>query len=221
MVLIKQPHQQRGDEYVLLDGRNRLDAMQLVGMELFEPNSHELKCGIWTGVELLARTEADAEPDPFAIVNSANIHRRHLTAEQKSELIANLLKAQPSKSNRQVAKMVGVSHTHVAARRTELEKSGDVETVATSIDTKGRKQPTRKPPSKKRRDIEDHVAEKAQGADVPGLVPQQTDKKSSAVQSILEAIEKLDDQERAELEAALMQQWPGGLGVPVENAGHH
>jgi hypothetical protein len=39
--------------------------------------------------------------------------------------------------------MVGASHPHIAKVREELEKSGDVETVTTSIDTKGRKQPAR------------------------------------------------------------------------------
>src|SRR5262249_56347947 len=87
--------------------------------------------------------------DPVAYVISANIHRRHLTAEQKRDLIAELIKAQPEKSNRQIAKATGVSHPHVAKVRGELEKTGDVETVTTSIDSKGRKQSARK---KHRRD---------------------------------------------------------------------
>ena len=40
---------------------------------------------------------------------------------------------------------MGVSHPHVAKVRKALEKSGDVETITTSIDSKGRKQPARKP----------------------------------------------------------------------------
>src|SRR5262249_28024691 len=48
------------------------------------------------------------------------------------------------KSNRQIAKTAGVSHPHVAKVRGDLERSGDVETVTTSIDTKGRKQPAKK-----------------------------------------------------------------------------
>ena len=56
------------------------------------------------------RTTADNVPfqpfygsdgvDPFELVTSLNIHRRHLTAEQKRELIAKVLKAEPEKSNR-------------------------------------------------------------------------------------------------------------------------
>jgi hypothetical protein len=35
--------------------------------------------------------------DPFAYVVSANLHRRHLTAEQKRAVITELLKAQPER----------------------------------------------------------------------------------------------------------------------------
>jgi len=104
-----------------------------------------------------------------------------------------------------------------------------VETVTTSIDTKGRAQPARKPINKKRRDIENHIEKKmeiapAKDADPPRLAPQQTDivncigEPASAVQRILEAIEKLNDQQLAELKAALMQHWSDGLGVLGENA---
>jgi hypothetical protein len=51
-----------------------------------------------------------ANGDPYAFVISANIRRRHLTAEQKRDLIAKVLKAQPRKSNRQIAKATGTSH---------------------------------------------------------------------------------------------------------------
>ena len=60
--------------------------------------------------------------------------------KQRRDLIAKLLKATPQKSNRQIAKAVGVSHPHVGKIRTEMETAGDVETVSTSIDTKGRRQ---------------------------------------------------------------------------------
>jgi len=122
-----------------------------------------------------------------------------------------------------VAKTVGVSHPHVAAVRAELEKSGDVETVTTSIDTKGRAQPARKA-AKKHRETEDRKRVRmtaAKDANPPKLALQQTDfvvQAATAVQRILQAIEKLDDQQLAELKAALMQQWSVGLGAPSENA---
>jgi DNA-binding Lrp family transcriptional regulator len=78
-----------------------------------------------------------------AFVVSRNIHRRHLKPKEKRDLLEKLLKADPQKSNRQIAKATGVSHPHIAKVRKELEKAGDVETVTTSIDTKGRRQTKR------------------------------------------------------------------------------
>src|SRR5262249_26917525 len=86
---------------VLLDGRNRLDALALLG-ETIHP---------YNGVIF---DKLEGHVDPFAYVISANIHRRHLTGEQKRELIVKLLKAAPEKSNRQIAKTVGASHPHAA-----------------------------------------------------------------------------------------------------------
>jgi DNA-binding Lrp family transcriptional regulator len=77
--------------------------------------------------------------------SAPTFHRRHLTIEDKDRVIVQLLKADPTKSNRRVAKLTDTSHPHVAKVREHAEKAGDVETVTTSVDTKGRKQPTSKP----------------------------------------------------------------------------
>jgi hypothetical protein len=87
--------------------------------------------------------------DPYEFVISANIHRRHLTAEQRRDLIAKLIKAQPDKSNRQIAEMAKASHHTVGAQRAEMESRGQIAHVETRTDTKGRKQPTTKPPKTK------------------------------------------------------------------------
>ena len=139
----------------LLDGRNRLDAIEAAGWTIRIENvgtdadpairvsMRQSSKDMWWPIDPI-EVRGDNGIDPYAYVISANIHRRHLTAAQKRELIAKLLKATPEKSNRQIAKIVGRSHPHVAKVREELEKAGDVETVTTSIDTKGRKQPSRK-----------------------------------------------------------------------------
>ena len=57
------------------------------------------------------------DADPWAYVTSANLHRRHLTAEQRRELIGKLIEAMPEKSNRQIAKLVNASPTTVGTRR--------------------------------------------------------------------------------------------------------
>jgi hypothetical protein len=74
-----------------------------------------------------------------------NIHRRHLTTEQKRELIAKLLKSKPEQSNRSVAKTVGVSHHTVDAVRDDLEAGGQIAHHEKRIGSDGVEQPTTKP----------------------------------------------------------------------------
>jgi hypothetical protein len=82
---------------VLLDGRNRLDAIELVTHSPVEVGPLSLTAG----KDFLAKVVTlDKSVDPYAYVTSANIHRRHLTAEQKRELIAKLINAKPEASNR-------------------------------------------------------------------------------------------------------------------------
>jgi DNA-directed RNA polymerase subunit F len=110
----------------ILDGRNRYRACREAGVE---PRYEE-----FTGDDAAAR----------ALVVSKNIRRRHLTAEQKRELIAKLIKVEPEKSDRQIAEIAKVSPTTVGAMRAEMQVKGDVSKLDTRTDTKGRKQPARK-----------------------------------------------------------------------------
>jgi DNA-binding Lrp family transcriptional regulator len=134
-------------DLALLDGRNRLDAMEGAGFKLVCDGKLDKTLGHKAlGLEPFNGTYAilNDDVDPYDFVISANIHRRHLTIEDRDRLIVDVLKADPSKSNRQVAKMVGASHPHVAKVRGQAEKAGDVETVTTSVDTKGRQQPAKR-----------------------------------------------------------------------------
>src|SRR4051794_7135433 len=63
--------------------------------------------------------------DPLALVISLNIRRRHLTQEQKRELIAKLLRVQPEKSDREIAKTTKVDHKTVGATRRALGNWGN------------------------------------------------------------------------------------------------
>jgi hypothetical protein len=122
----------------LLDGRNRLDALELIGHRLLKHGECSLgPCGIQYFVPT-ARFSA------YDFVISANIHRRHLTVEQKRDLITKLLKATPEKSDRQIAGMVKASPTTVGTVRAKMEATGDVSNLDTRRDTKGRQQPARK-----------------------------------------------------------------------------
>jgi hypothetical protein len=177
-IVLWTPDKLNDDELVqLLDGRNRLDALEValgrpVRVVCRVRRDHGNKFKIWTietdgddgratsidylipaSVDLLPRVlvlGGNEDIDPLAYVISANIHRRHLSAKDKDRLIVQLLKANPTKSNRTVAKLTDTSHPHVAKVREQAEKIGDVETVTTSIDTKGRQQPAkRKQPARK------------------------------------------------------------------------
>jgi hypothetical protein len=134
--------------YVLLDGRNRLDAMEAVGLKLVDnPNAttvEEIFAGDNIRATLIAPIPAKAI-DPVSYVISANIRRRHLTCEQKRTLIAELLRADPNRSNLWTAKLVGVDDKTVGSVRRDLEARSEIPNVAKTIDTKGRQQPIRKP----------------------------------------------------------------------------
>jgi hypothetical protein len=118
-------------EGMILDGRNRYRACQkITDFYLERMHFRDVPLGV----------------DPVAFVIGANIHRRHLTGEQKRDLIAKLIAAQPELSNRQIAKQAKVHHETVGAERERMQARGDVAESATRIDSSGRQQPARKPP---------------------------------------------------------------------------
>jgi hypothetical protein len=152
----------RGDEwtYQLIDGRNRLDAIELAGFNTIAAKRSAgraarrkvgMECGLDTFLGLpgmndtkVAINYISPPDDVYAFVASANVHRRHLTAEQKHDLIAKVIKATPEKSDRQIAEATKSNRTTVGQIRKTLEKAGDVSIVDTRTDSKGREQPAHK-----------------------------------------------------------------------------
>jgi ParB-like chromosome segregation protein Spo0J len=61
----------QGGGLMLLDGRNRLDAMEAAGLRIARIGN-------------VLRTVLPHDTDCFAYAISANLHRRHLTADQKT-----------------------------------------------------------------------------------------------------------------------------------------
>jgi hypothetical protein len=112
-------------ENKILDGRNRYRACQEAGIKV--------------------RFRAYEGDDPVAYVITANIHRRHLTANQKRDLIAKLLKANPEKSDRAIAKTAKVSDKTVGRERRKLESTAEVPQLGKTVgaDGKPRKRPVR------------------------------------------------------------------------------
>jgi len=105
----------------ILDGNNRYRACELVKIAP--------KFGDFTGDDAAARN----------YVISANIHRRHLSPDQRREIIATLLKADPAQSNRQIADTAKVSHHTVGDVRSALETTGQIAQLETTTGADGKK----------------------------------------------------------------------------------
>jgi DNA-binding Lrp family transcriptional regulator len=125
-------------DWIVVDGRNRLDAMELAGLPIFKADNKPNFSNFYN-VEL----ERDTEIRAYVI--SVNIHRRHLSPEKRVELLREVIKDSPAKSDRRIASTTGFSHTKVSQERKKLEELGDVATVATRTDTRGREQPAHRP----------------------------------------------------------------------------
>jgi ParB-like chromosome segregation protein Spo0J len=114
-------------EDMILDGRNRYRACIAADVEpVFRP---------FTG------------GDPSAYVISANIHRRHLTAEDKRKVIADLIKADPTKSNRQIAKVAKVDDKTVGTIREKLEATAEIPQLEKTTGANGKARPRNRQPS--------------------------------------------------------------------------
>jgi len=123
----------------LIDGRNRVAAVHRIPDER---RRDEIVSQWQNGKKCII---LGMLPDPYGYVVSANIHRRHLTAEQKREIIASLLKAKPERSDHETAKMARASPTTVGAVREGLEKAGEVSKLDTRTGADGVAQPAAKP----------------------------------------------------------------------------
>jgi hypothetical protein len=120
-------------DLVLLDGRNRLDALEMLGRKIDINDSSMFE-------------QRSLSINAQAFIISKNIHRRHLTPEKKRDLIGLLLKANPEKSDRHIAKTVKASHHTVEAVRAKLESTGQIAQLKKTVgaDGKARKRPTKK-----------------------------------------------------------------------------
>ena len=118
----------------ILDGHNRVRAWKELVRE-----------GKAVGEEFTDVRKGLTEAEKVALVLSLNLDRRHLTSVQKRDVIARVLFADPERSDRQVAKDIGVSHTTVSSVRDEAEQRGQIGHVAKTTDTLGREQPRKEP----------------------------------------------------------------------------
>ena len=137
----------------LLDGRNRLAALKLLGIK--DPrDAPRAKAAQYTpgwGVRYLSALVKTSDltsrgmstpkwrPDvnPTTFVLSMNVHRRHLTSAQKRDAIAAFIKADPTTSDRTVAKDLGVSNKTAGKVRADLEARAEIPHVSTRTDSAG------------------------------------------------------------------------------------
>jgi hypothetical protein len=129
------------DTPILIDGRNRLDALALLGWlepprersprEAIQKHQRHIKDHpVTINEEAAGRPFQDhIAGDPYDVALSLNVHRRHLNAEQKRDLIAKVLKAKPEQSDRQIAGLVKTDHKTVGTVRSELESTGEIPPV--------------------------------------------------------------------------------------------
>ena len=90
------------------------------------------------------------EEEKIAHARRLNLARRHLSQEQKRELIREQLKETPEKSDRQIAKVLGVSNKTVSEIRNEMVQAGQLCNLHSSIGADGKERPRqveRKPPA--------------------------------------------------------------------------
>jgi transposase len=100
---------------VLLDGKTRLDIAEELGWDIFK---------VGGGYAVPATFITDENLDAWAVVASANVHRRHLLDEDKAEIVRQLRAR--NYSTRAIAEQTGISQTTVVrlARAGEPGGSG-------------------------------------------------------------------------------------------------
>jgi hypothetical protein len=123
----------RGGDESLLDGVSRFDGMERVGIK-FELKRNGADWEICSdlllgGFNYVYETDG---VDPYQHVVSVNLHRRHLTADQKRDLIAKLLKLDPGKTNRQIAKEIDASPTTVGKVRANVQAGHNTDRIEAS-----------------------------------------------------------------------------------------
>jgi ParB-like chromosome segregation protein Spo0J len=115
----------------ILDGRNRYLACKLAGVE---PTTIEFN------PVATCRTAEE-------YVWSMNVQRRHLRADQRREVIAKLLRADPTKSNRQIASQAKADNKTVGVVRREMEATEEIPQLPETVGADGKKR-TAKPKRK-------------------------------------------------------------------------
>lgn len=118
---------------MILDGWHRYRACLEAGVKpRFDPFDYAVEP---------ADEQSGRKMTPAEFVVSANAHRRHLTREQRRQIVVELLKAKPEASDRAIASMAKVDHKTVGAVRREAEAGGEIPHLTERVGKDGKKQP--------------------------------------------------------------------------------
>ena len=120
------------DGTCLLDGRNKLDAIELIGDPVLNDDGTLKHWSIREG-------------DPHDLVISLNVHRRHLNIAQRQELLIALIARHPERSNRQIAKTVGVDGKTIGTARAKGEQLGRIPQLEKTVGADGKARAKPKP----------------------------------------------------------------------------
>jgi len=111
----------------ILDGFHRVRACCELGIE------------DWLSIKRLGLTEVEKRTHARRV----NMNRRHLTQKQKREQIKAQLLDTPRKSNREIARILGVDDKTVAPIRSELESGAEIPHLARVVGADGKEYPAK------------------------------------------------------------------------------
>jgi len=117
---------------VVIDGHHRLRIAQSLGVDC-------------PAEILVGRSETDLRTFAFEL----NLNRRHLTREQRRQLVAESIKADPHLSSREHGRRAGVDHKTAETVRQALMSGGEIPHLGARTGTDGKSYPatpTRTPP---------------------------------------------------------------------------
>lgn len=89
--------------------------------------------------------EGLTEAEKRTLALSLNVDRRHLSREQRRELISASLRADPELSSREHARRTGADHKTVESIRDALESTGEIPQSETRVSADGRERPASQP----------------------------------------------------------------------------
>jgi hypothetical protein len=159
----------------ILDGRNRCLAAKSAGVTLsLADHFRQLPRGV----------------DAWDFVVSENIQRRHLTQDQKREVIMALLRADPTKSDRAIAAVAKVDNKTVAAVRGDLVSGEEIPHQKKRVGKDGKKQSGSK---KGGREAAPHVAYKRKQEELIDLLKETHGSYSQAQEWADNAKQRLDE----------------------------